>query len=120
MALERPYELDELTANDVLDEIDGLVIRVLDFPKDEHLTVGVGAGVPSRKKKEVQTIWEISCVYLKSRSPSWRLVGWLGRTGAVAIATGGAGVGATGVDGTELDGAGWVDCMGAGWSGRGL
>lgn len=31
------YEFDELTANDVLDEIDGLVIWILNLSKDEHL-----------------------------------------------------------------------------------
>jgi len=31
------YKLDELTADDVLDEIHGLWVWVLDFTKDEHL-----------------------------------------------------------------------------------
>lgn len=41
------YEFDELTAHDVLDEIDSLVIRILNLPKDKHLT---GLGVRNRRK----------------------------------------------------------------------
>jgi hypothetical protein len=55
------YEFDELTAHDVLDEIDGLVVRILNLPKDKHLTE---LGVQNRRKSEIRTIWEISWVYL--------------------------------------------------------
>lgn len=57
-----PYEFDELTANDVLDEVHGVVIRVLDLPKDEHLRTGGGLSVMANEL--LHTIWEISCVYL--------------------------------------------------------
>lgn len=34
------YEFDELTANDVFDEVDGVVTGVLNLAKDEHLAKG--------------------------------------------------------------------------------
>lgn len=59
-----PHEFNELTANNVLDEIDGLVIRILDLAKDEHLEEDVTMSVWVGGRAEIHTIWEISWVYL--------------------------------------------------------
>lgn len=52
-----PYEFDELAANNVLDEIHGLVVWILNLPEDEHLEMGVSRVA---RQERARTIWDIS------------------------------------------------------------
>jgi len=64
------HQFDDLTTDDILDEVHGLRRGVLDLAKDKHLGprprkdhLSIISGVPTSGRL---TIWDISWVYLNS------------------------------------------------------